>query len=73
MAGTTVSAATLHNEDMIKEKDVRINDDVIIRKAGDIIPEVVRSLPERRNGTQGIYKFPQICPFLRKQACAFCR
>ena len=44
VAGTTVSAATLHNEDMIKEKDVRINDDVIIRKAGDIIPEVVRSL-----------------------------
>ena len=71
VAGTTVSAATLHNEDMIKEKDVRINDDVIIRKAGDIIPEVVRSLPERRNGTQGIYKFPQICPFCGSKLVRF--
>ena len=71
VAGTTVSAATLHNEDMIKEKDVRINDDVIICKAGDIIPEVVRSLPERRNGTQGIYKFPQICPFCGSKLVRF--
>lgn len=71
VAGTTVSAATLHNEDMIKEKDVRINDDVIIRKAGDIIPEVVRSLPERRNGTQGIYKFPQVCPFCGSKLVRF--
>lgn len=71
VAGTTVSAAILHNEDMIKEKDVRINDDVIIRKAGDIIPEVVRSLPERRNGTQGIYKFPQICPFCGSKLVRF--
>lgn len=71
VAGTTVSAATLHNEDMIKEKDVRINDDVIIRKAGDIIPEVVRSLPERRNGTQGIYRFPQVCPFCGSKLIRF--
>lgn len=71
VAGTTVSAATLHNEDMIKEKDVRINDDVIIRKAGDIIPEVVRSLPERRNGTQAIYKFPQVCPFCGSRLVRF--
>lgn len=62
VAGTTVSAATLHNEDMIKEKDVRIHDDVVIRKAGDIIPEVVRALPDRRDGTQGIYHFPNTCP-----------
>lgn len=62
VAGTTVSAATLHNEDMIKEKDVRINDDVVVRKAGDIIPEVVRALIERRDGTQGTYHFPEECP-----------
>lgn len=62
VAGTTVSAAQLHNEDMIKEKDIRIHDDVVVRKAGDIIPEVVRPLVERRNGTQGIYHFPTHCP-----------
>lgn len=62
VAGTTVSAATLHNEDMIKEKDVRINDDVVIRKAGDIIPEVVRAINERRDGTQAVYQFPSVCP-----------
>lgn len=62
VAGTSVSAATLHNEDMIKQKDVRINDTVIIRKAGDIIPEVVRSLSEKRDGTQAPYVFPKRCP-----------
>lgn len=62
LAGSTVSAATLHNEDMIKMKDVRINDVVVVRKAGDIIPEVVKSLVDRRDGTQVIYNFPQICP-----------
>ena len=62
VAGTTVSAAQLHNEDMIKEKDIRIHDDVVIRKAGDIIPEVVRPLVEKRDGTQGIYHFPTQCP-----------
>lgn len=62
VAGTTVSAAQLHNEDMIKEKDIRIHDDVVVRKAGDIIPEVVRPLLERRDGTQGRYHFPANCP-----------
>lgn len=62
VAGTSVSAATLHNEDMIKQKDVRINDTVIIRKAGDIIPEVVRFLSEKRDGTQAPYVFPKRCP-----------
>ena len=47
---------------MIKEKDVRINDDVVIRKAGDIIPEVVRAINERRDGTQAVYQFPNVCP-----------
>ena len=62
VAGTMVSAAQLHNEDMIKEKDIRIHDQVVIRKAGDIIPEVVRPIVEKRNGTQGTYQFPTTCP-----------
>lgn len=62
VAGSLVSAATLHNEDMIAFKDVRVNDFVVIRKAGDIIPEVVRSLPERREADSLEYKFPSVCP-----------
>lgn len=62
VAGSLVSAATLHNEDMIAFKDVRVNDFVVIRKAGDIIPEVVRSLPERRETDSLEYKFPSVCP-----------
>lgn len=61
VAGTTVGRATLHNEDIIKEKDVRIGDSVIIRKAGDIIPEVVRVLTEKRTGTEQPYKMPTNC------------
>ena len=62
VAGTTVGFATLHNEDNITDKDIRINDTVVVRKAGDIIPEVVRSIKERRDGTQTKYVFPEFCP-----------
>ena len=62
IAGTTVSFATLHNEDNIKDKDIRIGDDVVVRKAGDIIPEVVRSLKERRTNNLEQYHFPEVCP-----------
>ena len=62
VAGSLVSAATLHNEDMINLKDVRVNDFVVIRKAGDIIPEVVRSLSERREENSQKYIFPTTCP-----------
>ena len=62
VAGTTVSAAQLHNEDMIANKDLRIGDIVVVRKAGEIIPEVVTSVPERRDGTQLPYQFPTTCP-----------
>ncbi|MEG2750277.1 MAG: NAD-dependent DNA ligase LigA [Anaerorhabdus sp.] len=62
LAGSTVSAATLHNEDMINQKDVRIGDTVVVRKAGDIIPEVVRSIVEKRDGSQLPYHFPTVCP-----------
>lgn len=71
VAGTTVSAAQLHNEDMIKEKDIRILDDVIVRKAGDIIPEVVRPLIERRDGTQVAYRFPTQCPICDSELVRF--
>lgn len=62
LAGTTVKRATLHNEDYIKEKDIRIGDTVVIQKAGEIIPEVVRSLPERRDGSETVFTMPTICP-----------
>lgn len=62
LAGTTVSRATLHNEDYIKEKDVRIGDTVIIHKAGEIIPEVISVIPEKRTGREGVFTFPALCP-----------
>ncbi|WP_099224955.1 NAD-dependent DNA ligase LigA [Listeria costaricensis] len=62
VAGTTVSRASLHNEDLIHEKDIRIGDTVVIKKAGDIIPEVIRSIPEERDGTQTEFHMPEICP-----------
>jgi len=62
VAGSVIGFATLHNEDYIKEKDVRIHDTIIIHKAGDIIPEVVRSVKENRDGTQIPYIFPTNCP-----------
>lgn len=62
VAGTTVSAAQLHNEDMIAQKDLRIGDIVVVQKAGEIIPEVVSSVPLRRDGTQVPYVFPTECP-----------
>ena len=62
LAGTTVSRATLHNIDNIREKDIRIGDRVIVRKAGDIIPEVVRSLPDKRSGSETVFEMPKVCP-----------
>ncbi len=62
IAGTSVSFAQLHNEDFISDKDIRIGDIVTVRKAGEIIPEVVMSHPERRDGTQVKYVFPSVCP-----------
>ncbi len=62
VAGTIVQAATLHNEDMIDSKELRIGDMVVIHKAGEIIPEVVKSIPERRDGSQQKYVFPTTCP-----------
>lgn len=62
VGGVTVSRATLHNEDMIQEKDIRIGDYVVIHRAGDVIPEVVRSLPKRRTGKEKVFQMPRVCP-----------
>lgn len=62
LAGTTVSKATLHNQDVINEKDVRIGDTVIVQKAGDIIPEVIKSIPEKRPVNSNPYVIPNVCP-----------
>ena len=62
LAGTTVSKATLHNIDNIRDKDIRIGDTVVVQKAGDIIPEVLESLPAKRTGTEKEYRMPEVCP-----------
>ena len=62
VAGTTVGRASLHNEDLIQEKDIRIGDAVVVRKAGEIIPEVVRVVLDRRPENTEPYRMPEICP-----------
>lgn len=62
VAGSTVSRATLHNEDEIERKDVRIGDTVVIQKAGDIIPEVVEVIKDLRSGKEKKFKMPKKCP-----------
>ncbi|WP_313805289.1 NAD-dependent DNA ligase LigA [Cytobacillus sp.] len=62
VAGTTVQRASLHNEDLIREKDIKIGDQVVIKKAGDIIPEVVNVLAERRTGEEVEFHMPTHCP-----------
>lgn len=62
LAGSTVRRATLHNLDEIRRKDVRIGDLVILQKAGDVVPEIVRSLPERRRGPLPEFEMPTRCP-----------
>jgi DNA ligase (NAD+) len=62
VGGATVSRATLHNEDEIRRKDLRLGDLVIVRRAGDVIPEIVRSIPEKRTGAERDFVFPTACP-----------
>lgn len=62
LAGTTVTRASLHNEDYVREKDIRIGDTIVVQKAGDIIPEVVRSLPDFRTGREVEFVMPGECP-----------
>ncbi len=62
ISGATVEHATLHNEDEMRRKDIRIGDWVLIRRAGEVIPEVVKPLPERRTGEERLFVFPSHCP-----------
>jgi DNA ligase (NAD+) len=62
VAGSTVARATLHNLDEVRRKDIRVGDHVILQKAGDVIPEVVRSLPEKRTGAEREWSMPADCP-----------
>ena len=62
LAGSTVSRATLHNLDIIRERDIRIGDTVVVQKAGDIIPEIVSSIPEKRTGKEKPFEMPRFCP-----------
>ena len=62
LAGTTVSRATLHNLDFIRERDIHLGDYVTVQKAGDIIPEVVCAHPDKRDGTERPFEMPTVCP-----------
>lgn len=62
LAGTTVARASLHNQDIIDERDIRIGDRILVQKAGDIIPEVLHSLPEKRPIVSEPYLLPDVCP-----------
>lgn len=62
LAGSTISKTTLHNEDFIKEKGIKIGDYVIIQKAGDVIPEVVKCIEEKRTGEEKEFSMPEVCP-----------
>jgi DNA ligase (NAD+) len=62
VAGSTVARATLHNLDELRRKDIRVGDHVVLQKAGDVIPEVVRSIPEKRTGDEREWDMPTACP-----------
>ncbi len=62
LAGVTISRATLHNEDEIRKKDIRIGDLVLVQRAGDVIPEVVMPVKSRRSGNESIFNMPVTCP-----------
>jgi len=62
VAGSVISRATLHNEDYINEKDIRIGDTIVVQKAGDVIPAVVRVVKENRKGDEGLVSMPKNCP-----------
>ncbi len=62
IGGVEVSRATLHNQDEVDKKDVRIGDTVVVQRAGDVIPEVVKVIPEKRTGKEKKFRIPDICP-----------
>ncbi|GAB4113752.1 MAG: NAD-dependent DNA ligase LigA [Candidatus Caldatribacteriota bacterium] len=62
ISGSIVKRATLHNEDEIRRKDIRIGDTVIVQKAGEVIPEIVKVIKEKRTGQEKVFRFPEYCP-----------
>lgn len=68
LAGSTISKTTLHNEDFIKEKDLKIGDTVVIQKQGDVIPEVIKVVKEKRTGKEKDFEMPKVCPVCGAQA-----
>lgn len=62
IGGTTVKLSTLHNEQLVHEKDLRVGDYVQVKRAGEVIPQIIASLPEQRDGTEKIWKMPKRCP-----------
>lgn len=62
IGGVTVTSVSLFNEDLIREKDLRIGDTVLVERAGDVIPYIVKALPELRNGDEKLIQFPKACP-----------
>jgi DNA ligase (NAD+) len=71
VAGTTVQRASLHNEDLIREKDIKLGDKVVIKKAGDIIPEVVNVLADQRTGEEVEFHMPTHCPECESELVRF--
>ena len=68
VAGSTISKTTLHNEDFVKEKGLKIGDKVIIQKAGDVIPEIVEAVISKRTGEEKEFEMPRICPVCGSEA-----
>lgn len=62
IGGVTISRATLHTEDIIREKDIRVGDTVIVERAGDVIPEIVKPIIEKRTGNEKPFRMPKLCP-----------
>ena len=68
VAGSKISKTTLHNEDFIKEKDIRVGDTVVIQKAGDVIPEITEVVKEKRTGKEKKFEMPKVCPVCGAEA-----
>ena len=68
VGGVTISSATLHNQDEIDRKDIRIGDTVVVQRAGDVIPEVVKTIPEKRTGKEKRFRLPDRCPVCGSEA-----
>jgi DNA ligase (NAD+) len=67
LAGVTVSSISMHNEEYIREKDLKLGDQVLIERAGDVIPQIVKSLPELRTGAELSIQFPKTCPVCKSE------